>query len=227
MAAGEPIQSEARARTLRRVGGWAGVIGPSLFVVIFTIEGSLRPGYEPMRTFVSALSLGPRGWIQILNFIVVGTAFLVFACGIATQFPDGRASRFGPILLAAIGLGLIASGPFVMDSTTAIFARMTLHGRVHAILGALVFSLGPAVCFVFFRRFRVDPEWEGLRGWTLAAGVVMVVAAVLMKLATLPPPAPPNPLAGVVGAIQRVSIFSLMGWVASVGWVMTRRSRLS
>ena len=42
----------------RRVGAWAGIIGPVLFVTIFTLEGWLRPGYKPFEMFVSALSLG-------------------------------------------------------------------------------------------------------------------------------------------------------------------------
>jgi hypothetical protein len=41
-------------------------------VAVFTIEGWLRPGYDPLSTYVSALSLGLHGWIQIVNFIVLG-----------------------------------------------------------------------------------------------------------------------------------------------------------
>ena len=64
---------------LARLGAWAGILGPTLFVVTFTVEGCLRPGYASARMFVSALSLGPRGWIQVLNFVVVGLSFLALA----------------------------------------------------------------------------------------------------------------------------------------------------
>jgi hypothetical protein len=38
-----------------------GVIGPLLFVVVFTIEGALRPGYRPRKHFVSsALAIRSR-----------------------------------------------------------------------------------------------------------------------------------------------------------------------
>ena len=40
------------------------MIGPALFVSIFTIEGWLRPGYSACSMFVSELSLGPRGWAR-------------------------------------------------------------------------------------------------------------------------------------------------------------------
>jgi amino acid transporter len=100
---------------------------------------------------------------------------------------------------------------------------MTWHSQVHNLLGAVVFSLGPASMFVFFRRFRTDPRWRPLATWTLAAAVTMTAAVVLLKVATLPPPAPPNILSPWAGAIQRVAIVSLMAWVATVGVRMRRQ----
>jgi hypothetical membrane protein len=217
--------SEERARASRQLGAWAGIIGPTIFVVVFTLEGWLRPGYDSRRMYVSALSLGPRGWIQIANFITVGMSFLLFSRGIAAQFPEGRASRSGPILLAVVGLSLLGSGPFVMDPMTTLFPQMNWHGQVHSILGAFVFSLGPASCFVCYRRFGADSSWQSLRWWTLAAGIVMTTAVVLLKVVTLPPPAPTEALDGWVGVIQRVAIVSLMSWVVSIGLALLKRNR--
>jgi len=190
--------------------------------VTFTIEGWLRPGYSAASMFVSALSLGSSGSIQVLNFGVVGLSFLAFARGLAAQLPAGTASRAAPILLGVIGVSLAGSGPFVMDPAGTPFSEMTLHGQVHQLLGALVFSLGPASAFVLFRRFRSEPAWRAIARWTLAAGIVMTIAVVLLKVATLPPPASPNILTGWVGAIQRVALVALMGWVAGVGVAMLR-----
>ena len=56
----------------RTITGWlliGGVIGPVLFVVVFLMEGATRPGYDPMRMFVSLLSLSDLGWQQIANFL--------------------------------------------------------------------------------------------------------------------------------------------------------------
>ena len=110
---------------------------------------------------MSALSLGPHGWIQVANFVGVGVCFLLFSKAASSQFPEGKASRGGPLLLTIVGICLVGSGPFVMDPAGTPFPRMTAHGQVHAILGAVVFSLGPASTFVFFRRFRVDPNCGG------------------------------------------------------------------
>ncbi|HEY8870655.1 MAG TPA: DUF998 domain-containing protein, partial [Candidatus Limnocylindrales bacterium] len=48
----------------------SGVIGPVLFFVMFLIEGAIRPDYDPMRVFVSQLSLGDQGWLQIATFVI-------------------------------------------------------------------------------------------------------------------------------------------------------------
>jgi len=45
----------------RRMTAGAGMLGPALFVGVFTLEGWLRPGYAPKAMYISALSLGPRG----------------------------------------------------------------------------------------------------------------------------------------------------------------------
>lgn len=41
----------------------AGLLAGPIFVVSFLIQGVIRPGYDPLRHPVSALSLGPGGWV--------------------------------------------------------------------------------------------------------------------------------------------------------------------
>ncbi|MGB8253138.1 MAG: DUF998 domain-containing protein, partial [Anaerolineaceae bacterium] len=82
---------------LLKLSTWAGIIGPTLFVAVFMIEGWLRPGYDPLSTFISTLSLGPRGWIQIINFILFGAFLLLFTRAVAAEFPSKKASKGGLI----------------------------------------------------------------------------------------------------------------------------------
>jgi len=55
--------------------GW---IGPVLFTLVYTIDGATRPGYEPLQHWISHLSLGPRGWLNMLNLLVFGCLMLGF-----------------------------------------------------------------------------------------------------------------------------------------------------
>ena len=73
---------------------WAGVAAPVLFTTVYLVEGATRLGYDPLRHQVSLLSLGDRGWVQILNFLVTGALLVVFAIGLRGWMwggPSGRA----------------------------------------------------------------------------------------------------------------------------------------
>ena len=49
-----------------------GVAGPILFTLAFIVLGAIRPGYAPMRQFVSLLSLSDDGWTMTLTFLASG-----------------------------------------------------------------------------------------------------------------------------------------------------------
>jgi hypothetical protein len=141
------------------IAGWAATIGSSLFVVVFTLEGLLRPGYHPRAMHVSALSLGPRGWIQKANFIVLGFLLLLAAWGIGTGFPGGGPSRAGLILLGIVAFLFVVSGVFVMDPAATPQGQATASGIVHGLAGGIIFLLMPITMFVFLRGFGLDPGW--------------------------------------------------------------------
>ena len=209
----------------RVLAGWAGMIGSALFITVFTLEGWLRPGYDPRSTFISELSIGPRGWIQILNFIILGILFLVFTWGLAAEFREGKASKSGPILLAIIGFSFLVSGPLVTDVAATPRDQMSLHGILHGIFGALVFSLSPVSCFVFWRRFRQDPKWAALQGWTLAAGIITTMAVILLSIATKLP-VTPNAFTPWNGLIQRMVIIPYLIWIFSFAYVLRKQSEM-
>ena len=215
-----PVTAPRQTAVTRRLGAWAGVIGSLLFVGVFTIEGMLRPGYDAASMYISALSLGPRGWVQIANFMVSGLLIALFARGVAAAF--GKTAPIGMVLLTLIGLSLIASGPFVMDPVGASFAQMSLHSQLHYLFGAVVFSLAPVSCFIFFRRFRQTPAWRPLRWWTLALGLVMVVGIGFLKAAALAPPS--DPLHAWLGVIQRATLIPFFLWVLTFGLALLRRA---
>jgi hypothetical membrane protein len=196
----------------RKLASWAGMIGPALFVAIFALEGWLRPGYDPTVMFISELSLGPRGWIQIINFIILGVLLLVFALGLAVELKSGKASKSGPITLGIIGCLILLSGPFVMDSAITPFEQMSWQGALHQLLGAFAFLLMPICCFVFWRRFRSDPDWRPLKHWTLLAGIIIIAAVLLLRVGTTPP-APPNVFNQWIGLIQRIALVTYLSWI--------------
>jgi hypothetical protein len=212
---------------------WAAMIGSAFFVATFTLEGWLRPGYDAREMYISELALGPRGPIQAANFMIGGALVLLFAWGIAPALRDGKASRAGPVLLALVGLCLLLSGFFVMDPVTSTTYRtappmgqVSLHAKVHGILGALFFTLAPVSCFVLLRRFRAEPRWRSMVAWTIGAGALLVVAILLLRVGPARPPSAPNVLNAWCGALQRVAAVTFFAWLFRFGWVL-RRTRQS
>lgn len=203
------------------LAGWAGVIGPAIFVAVFLLEGWIRPGYNPMAEYVSALSLGGRGWVQIANFVLFGALLFGFTRAVAAEFSTGKASRWGLILLTVISACYFFSGPFVMDPASALRDEMTVHGMIHGILGALAFVLMPITIFVFLRRFRSDPKWHFLSGWTLGLGIlcaaVDIYFSIISKIPILMTSQSP-----LIGLIQRGVIVPFMIWVCVFGIGMIR-----
>lgn len=82
-----------------------GALGAVLFVLVFLIDRATRPGYSPGRHTVSALALGPRGWVQRANFVVGGAGISTGAVGLLTS---GDHRMLG-LILTVFGLGLTAS----------------------------------------------------------------------------------------------------------------------
>jgi hypothetical membrane protein len=163
----------------RKLGAVAGIVGSVAFIAIFTIEGWLRPGYDAQRMFVSELALGPRGFVQILNFVACGFATILFGRGMRAEFPAARAATR---LLDVVGVGLIGGGLFVMDPLSTPTSHLSWHGLLHGVFGAPFFYGAPIACLLFARHFREAPRWRSLAGYTLATGVVTVVIAIVGRL---------------------------------------------
>ena len=201
----------------------AGMIGPALFVGVFTVEGFLRPEYNLFSMYVSELSLGPRGWVQVLNFIIFGVLFLVFAFGITIESKEQKSSQVGPILLNIIGLLFLLSGPFIMDPATTPRDEWSLFGTIHQLLGALAFVLFPVSCFVFWWRFKEDPEWQLFRWGTLITGLIIIVGIILLRIGPTMPPEPPNAFNAWVGLIQRVIFIPYLAWIFTFAFMLRKR----
>jgi hypothetical membrane protein len=210
----------------RRLGAAAGIVGPPLLVVVWVVEGWLRPGYDSRSMYGSELALGPRGIIMVVNLIVYGVLLLLFARGIAAQFPYGTASYWGPRLLGISGLCCIGGGLFVMDPLPTPLAQLSWHGWLHALLGVVLSYALPISCFVFLRRFRQDREWRVLARWTLTAGVLSVALIVVLKAIVWTTRLVPENAAGAWGGlVQRLFFFTWLGWQFAVAVRLHRLAR--
>jgi hypothetical membrane protein len=190
-----------------------GAVGPPLFILAFLVEGATRPGYNPWRHFVSSLSLGDRGWVQVASFIACGALMLGFAVGLRRALAPGRGATWGPILIAAFGVGLIGAGIFptdpLLDYPPGAPSTKTVAGALHVLFSMVAFGSLSAACFVLARRVARDPAWRGWTPYSVATGI-LVVALLFAADAVSASPDPGAPS----GLVQRLTIVVGWSWVS-------------
>jgi hypothetical protein len=208
----------------RKLSAWAGILAPAIFVSVFTVEGIFRSGYDPLKMYISALSLGNRGWIQISNFILLGLLLFIFTLGLSKEFQTGKASRGGIITLYIISVLFLISGPFVMDPTETPADQMSVHGLIHGLSGGIVFTLMPIIIFIFLRRFVSDANWQSFRWWTLLLGIIEATGVVIFTYVSKIP-VEQNAYTNYFGLFQRIALIPFMVWVFLFGTEMLRKQK--
>jgi hypothetical membrane protein len=175
----------------------AGVVGPLLFVLVFTLAGFLRPRYSPLRQAVSDLGVGPSAWLANANFVVFGLLLTVFAIGFYQGMHSLAVMCRGPLIVCLVfltlsGIGIVNGGLFTEDATTVI---------LHWIGGFLLAFLSPLI--VFF-----------LVGWySLITGVL--TGALMASLFVFLAPSSPLPIGGL---LQRLLVVECFAWHVVMGW---------
>lgn len=206
----------------------AGVAGPVLFVAVFLLEGALRPGYDPVRMQVSYLSLGDRGAIQVMSFLITAGLVAVFAIGLRRRLIDrgGRGVLGVPLAVGSVALGLLIAGifstvpafgypPGTPDSfPTDIPTTAYLH-----VVGALLFFGGMFVApLLMARRVRASghPTWTW---YSVVSAVIVLVAFAASSADASGRPFVP----AAAGLLQRIAIVVGLAWIAAIGLTEARR----
>lgn len=173
----------SRSFTRRLLLGGA-VSGP-LFVAMVLLQMLLRDGFDIRRHPISLLSLGPGGWVQVANFVLAGVLVLGLAVAARQCLGGQPAGRWGPILLAGYGAGLVAGGVFVADpglgfppgAPAGIPETLTWHGTLHAVAPPLAFTALVAATAVFARRSAAYGR-PGRAAYSALSGLTALLLAV-------------------------------------------------
>ena len=149
-------------------------------LVLTTIQGILREGYDGWQQAVSALSLGPGGWIQMLNLIVFGVVVLTTVPVWRRILIGGKGSTAYPVFTTLLGFSFVVVGIVPQDPAPGYdpaglaLTAPTPHGLVH-IAVAGVAALSSVVCLVVMAtRLARDPAWSGWSAYSLAAAVAVI-----------------------------------------------------
>jgi hypothetical protein len=167
-----------------------------------------RPPIDLHRHFLSQLSAGDLGWIQMTNFVLVGALYVLCAIALGRVVAPGRAAIWGPRLIGVFGACLVAAGLSVADPANGYpvgyaEAEPTWHGIAHGLAGLSAGLALTAATFVFAARFVAQRR----TGWAifsaLSGAVYFVLPWTNLELSSLL-----LPVASVIG----------WGWVSVVAW---------
>jgi hypothetical membrane protein len=198
----EECTPEARVtKSLLGYGPLAGIV----YVLGSVIDGLTRPGFDFTRDSWSVLSLGPRGWVHVVVFVLTGLMVLAAAVGMRRHIGRAR-GRTGAVLLGVWGVLLVLAGLFPPDPTGS--RTFSTHGMVHLAAGGLGFVCLALACFSMARRFRA--EGRPGAGFSIAAGVLVLLGFGAIASGSTAP-------AVVLGFTATV----LLGWVW-LAWVSIR-----
>lgn len=176
--------------TPRRLLLWltCGVAGTVLFPIIYLVEGITRPGYNAWQQTISALSHGPGGWVQQLNFALCGVSVLWSAFVWRKVLKGGVCATCYPIIRGIEGVGLIA---------IAICTQDPLH-TVCLIVIMEAMTLG---LFIIARRFWKLTLWYGWGVFSVACGLLPMIVMPFFGIALNPH----SVLAGYAGLFERLA----------------------
>jgi hypothetical protein len=133
---------------------------------------------------VSALALAPLGWLQTVNFIVLGTTVLVTAPAWRRVLAGGPGESWYPALTAALGVSFVAAGWVPQDPAPGYdpaglaLQEPTLTGLVHLGIAGVAATCSVALMFILATRLTGDAAWPGWPIYTrgMAALTILCIA---------------------------------------------------
>jgi Protein of unknown function (DUF998) len=188
----------------------AGAAAAVVFLAVLFVEGTRRPGYDPVYHTGSELELGERGWLQRASFLLMGVGMLAFAAGVQGTLHTLLAA----VLLGIFGLGLLVAGLFVPDAVRGYppgapsepTVAPTRGHRAHHVIGgpvAFLALLGACVALAV----RLDGVWRLYTAVTAAAGLALTIATALAYQRD----------ASSTGVVQRGLIIVYWAWIVLLG----------
>jgi hypothetical membrane protein len=190
---------------LMRWAAMAGIAGPVLFTLGFVAQEQLRRSeYDPASEVVSALEAGSHGWIQQVNFVVLGVLTMIFAVGLHRGLAPSRAGIVGPVALFISGAANVLGAIFPLREDAG---GATYDPGGHQVAGMLFFASSFIALIALSRRCAADPGWRNIAGWMLGAGVLGALSFPLMGALVIPDDAPLHDWAGLA---QRFIVLVLL-----------------
>jgi hypothetical protein len=161
---------------------WVGAATSVLFNVAVIVDGAFRQGYDPLAQPMSALSLGPNGWVQVTGFLVFGVVQVITAVAWRASLAGGFGVSAYPVVKVISGAAMIAAGLFSQDPANGypvgvLMPRIpSVHAVVHQFVSFVSLTAAVVGLVLLAIRFFREPRWRGWAPWALVSAVAMMGA---------------------------------------------------
>jgi hypothetical protein len=145
---------------------------PPALAAIFVTAVAIKPGFDPIWSYISLLALGSMRWLGTLFLAVAATGVVFFAFALATLEPD-RAVRAARWLLCSGALCLVLLIFVDIDHPDGV---MTLKRAAHWAVVGVFGAAFAAACVLIVRRLKPLESFHGIYNFSL----VMVAVAGLL-----------------------------------------------
>jgi hypothetical membrane protein len=207
------VSSKPQRNQATRWLALAGVTGPIIFVVVFTIAGFLRPDYSPVRKSISTLGVGANAWLADADAVIFALLLLAFAIG----FFLGMRRVIAPGWLVACLILFILSSVGIFNAS--IFPAASGTAWLHWTIGFLPAFLAPVGAYVI-----AGGQWLRVRGWrgygwySLATALGSIVLIFFSFALLSPRAASGGPATPIGGLIERILVLVAFAWPVVIGW---------
>jgi hypothetical protein len=210
--------TRARASRLRAA---AGIVGPAAFTLAWAASTRGQPAYSPANEHISGLAArgAENPSVMTAGFLTLGVSTVVFASELDRRLGGGERAGYGPALMAASGLAMLAAGLFRRDRVSNYPMPGEADGPqswvndVHdvASVAAGTFAFGSLAALAV--RFAGDPAWSDL---SRRAASAALTGGALSAWFARDVTRPGN------GLVQRASVSIPLGFMSRMAWRMLR-----
>ncbi len=161
------------------------VSGPILLELSIILSQSWQPGYNPLRDTISSMVWGPRGWLQTVNFFLIGATLAALASQLGRVLKT-RVARWGGVALLVVGISFAILGVCPSQSPGG---PKNLQAVIHGLTVYVIVFIFPLACFLLAKAVRVGKIGQFVAVYSYVTGglgVVLIVAGALLMVGDAP-----------------------------------------
>jgi hypothetical membrane protein len=210
------VSGPSTASSAADAAGWrplvlVGSAGPVVFFALATLGGALTPDYNPLTDTISAIALGPVGWLQTLNFYLFGGSVIAFGLALGRRFAGDKRVAASGLLLALSGLSLITAGAFPAILTDG---EPTPSALIHGLAFFGTCLPVPGAYALLAVRLAQESGWRRFSTYSAALPSTVFFLFALFGVLGSDPRAP---LLFVGGLLQRLLLGVAFSWITLLG----------